>query len=1006
MNFFKKILFILALLLFFIGGVKNSLAYGTCSKNSKCQPSNEGCVSSSLAGVCGFSGNTGCAKAGYPYQACNPTGCANGYTTVSNDNMAHTISCGCCSNTGDTSADTIVCYRKTCSQAEGTSCYDSPVNGVVPTSCSQYGTSYAPGFDYVARDGTCPTNKICCEKLDLCKDSGMCLNGINCGADGCSCTTTKGIAWNLGYDSSRTCTSTQKFWKCNTAMNGTCGSTNDYYFPSEGSPQYGPAPNYTKIWSTQAECELNCCDLSKNNWTDRQCVKKQPSSCSNADSHCLGVGYTQDATSTTTANDTCHGKKVDTTPTCGIANNHSFSFTPPISSLCSNGTFNSLTDHGGAWTWACNGTNDCGASKTVNCGTDAINNLPECTCDSSIAAGVCSGHTFNQPAVTGNCKTKFDCPGTKTAVNAYCSSGSCSPQCGQWNNATCLPGNDCGTQCGNLSCGGSCGTSDTGSPGMTTLSSPVETIISPKVYASGVSVVSLNWLKNSDSKASYYNIGVWHDEPGKPDIRDLDFDTSDINTVSTKTGFLTPGVLYRWGVNTKNITCLGYIYSGIYESGWSTLGYFKRSETSITTPTLTFNNFIGEVVPPDSTDKNHICQSEFKNGTDQIISVIATSSDTNAVSAYLRMNNNSSNPLLIGPVSYINNKAIFPIKDDGSSYTSDPYNVVAYSVNNLGETSPDSGSKVLKIWNCEVGVGGSFKKGIDNNPFTDFTNLTPLKFNEITMNIDELNSNYNGILIFGNTYNYSFKKNNFKGTSSMEVSDINGYFTPKDKLLIDSNITNPYLQTHTVSANFILYPYSDPWWQTDGNVLVKNEIKNNIPSDKNISTRGLVAATAGNITNNLSFVGDLNDNNNGYEYFYKNYYVNLGQGVTATTVGTGQTGVVFIQDLDINNDITINNDQFLMVVVKGNINIGVGVSKIDGIYVANGNININGKSDQQLNINGSLYSSINSINITRGFTTESKNNTDPAVNIKYNPGLLFTMPGKLMKVLSGWKQGI
>jgi len=91
-------------------------------------------------------------------------------------------------------------------------------------------------------------------------------------------------------------------------------------------------------------------------------------------------------------------------------------------------------------------------------------------------------------------------------------------------------------------------------------------------------------------------------------------------------------------------------------------------------------------------------------------------------------------------------------------------------------------------------------------------------------------------------------------------------------------------------------------------------------------------------------------------------------------------------------------------VVNGNMTIDQSVNNVDGIYVAK-NISVGGSSNTQLKINGMLYApNGGNIRLNRSFTTKSDNNTTPAVVVNYRPDMIFALPGKLNKILSGWRE--
>ena len=113
------------------------------------------------------------------------------------------------------------------------------------------------------------------------------------------------------------------------------------------------------------------------------------------------------------------------------------------------------------------------------------------------------------------------------------------------------------------------------------------------------------------------------------------------------------------------------------------------------------------------------------------------------------------------------------------------------------------------------------------------------------------------------------------------------------------------------------------------------------------------------------------------------------------------------QGLTISSDLSLpaNADAYSVIVVNGDMTIEPTVSRLDGIYVATGTMTIGGKSptDNQLVINGSLFAQ--RLVLTRSFTTASLNNTQPAIQVNYQPGYLILLPQKVFKNMGAWSQG-
>ncbi len=99
-------------------------------------------------------------------------------------------------------------------------------------------------------------------------------------------------------------------------------------------------------------------------------------------------------------------------------------------------------------------------------------------------------------------------------------------------------------------------------------------------------------------------------------------------------------------------------------------------------------------------------------------------------------------------------------------------------------------------------------------------------------------------------------------------------------------------------------------------------------------------------------------------------------------------------DVTINNNINIPyNNGALVLIVKGDINIGPNVTQLDGFYIATGAINT-GVSNKQLIINGGLVSfdTTNGVNLQRNLgdsdTTDFDNTNIPAELFNYRPDIV------------------
>jgi hypothetical protein len=478
---------------------------------------------------------------------------------------------------------------------------------------------------------------------------------------------------------------------------------------------------------------------------------------------------------------------------------------------------------------------------------------------------------------------------------------------------------------------------------------------------------------------------------------------------------------------------------------------------------INVENENGVIVPSDNLgvgrSGNHICQEEF---TDRIVKLVVHYDDPDGISDVesikLKLNNVIYDPVSSG----VGNTAIFNIQYDGAS-PAFMDRILVNITDSYGLTTDWTDTMHdFKNWDCMVPVVGTafdgssgevcsasapytkkIDSGINYNLTYIFGKLQP---RNMTVSSPDYQSDSNNHLVWGSSYILTL--GNFPGSEPTQLRVVD---VPKGtvnctgvEVELNSNIVWPYSNNPSVRIDFASVMDQLPWFQTvGGGVISKTSIVDSVPITCAQDSDGIckAAVTKGNDT--LSLVNGVvasstiksnsgcgseckygipNDwyaNTNllqesyTYDYFYNEYRVKLGLGATLpggssigaiTSAGIGGTGLVFVNgDLNVDGDTTIS-DQFLMVVVKGNINIDQNVTKLDGVFVGT-NIYATGLNDTPLTINGVLYATGN-VDFGRGFTTKSLNNKQSAVVVNYRPDLVFTMPGKLVQVISGWKSGI
>jgi len=449
------------------------------------------------------------------------------------------------------------------------------------------------------------------------------------------------------------------------------------------------------------------------------------------------------------------------------------------------------------------------------------------------------------------------------------------------------------------------------------------------------------------------------------------------------------------------------------------------------------------VVPPETGNKNHICQTDFSNSSSPRMvraTVSATDPDGASDISSIQLRWNGIYFTLDSLVNGVANFSYTFSSGQNNVNTNDFQVNVTDSVG--GTTGWISAGRAFKVWDCNVSVTGAIFDGSAGHlcPNTGFSlpaANTGVVYYDIINHVNQV-----GNLVWGNIYlplvnggTVGNENGNLGasdrltrltdlGTGTMTYCDRTAQFNVGS--YVSAYSTNPSL---TVDLSYLIDQES--WFQGKGlDIRAKNEISDGVPamatnpflvidnSEIGSSNGGIVASnyssnTNGNNSdlrygspNNWRIDGaSVDPHKSSYQTLLNNYFVRQGIGVTGvTTIGTGSTGVLFVGgDLNINSDVVVLVNQYLMVVVSGKITIEEGVNNVDGIYVANGDIVATGTSDSPLIINGVLYS-LSDIRLARSFTTKRDNNARPAVVVNFRPDLIFALPGKLNKILSGWRE--
>ncbi|MDD4026903.1 MAG: hypothetical protein PHO75_01775 [Candidatus Shapirobacteria bacterium] len=485
-----------------------------------------------------------------------------------------------------------------------------------------------------------------------------------------------------------------------------------------------------------------------------------------------------------------------------------------------------------------------------------------------------------------------------------------------------------------------------------------------------------------------------------------------------------------------NWNCLGTAGSCGGLNG-TTANCWARKNSPPVFNALVIKNSTSNIVSPDTGNKNQICDSRF-NGN-RIVTFEITASDPDGIGDITNITL-SWNGTPITRLSAIGAVTTFGADFSNAFNNGNTYPLVVTITDSAGQKATNS-SRGLKFWDCNVPVSGTVYDGSDISPPEAIECSVPTGFSKTVGNINFTNLTFRNVsgnksmtvnspnyssgtnnLIWGKTYTFAFNTDIGLNTAGVKMKLSNNTTCQTDINLTNNTTVNPYDNSPSLDADFAAVVDQDPWWQAiSGGVVSNGEINNQVPvtcitNNCKISFGGFVSAptisnTGGKSVSNaqvLSYSAKLVNVNNNYGYFYDQYYVKNGIGTTLignkNVADIGRTGIYFVSgNLTINEDKKINSGEFLMIVVNGDINVGVGASRVDGILVAN-NINAGGTSPNKLNFNGSIFASKN-ISFTRGYNVKVTNNINPSVVVNYKPELLFKLPGIVAKSLTNFRWG-
>ncbi|MDP4009591.1 MAG: hypothetical protein Q8P53_01260, partial [Candidatus Shapirobacteria bacterium] len=654
------------------------------------------------------------------------------------------------------------------------------------------------------------------------------------------------------------------------------------------------------------------------------------------------------------------------------------------------------------------------------------------TCDGS---DTCTGST-----ATGTCGTT--CPGTKSPDYGSCTAA-----------ATC-EGSSCPTT---NSCGGALAGTNTGTCD--------DTIAATKCYddtfTGTCSKTCYGSIASSDGSpvgCGSSNNGVFSSPPTTNLCANGSTPTVTYSSLSRTYSWTCAGTNGICGGSSGQGTACSAI--GNQEPTFSSL-LLKNSSDSIVPAE---NVVIGGV----STSINQICQTDFAADRTVKFVVQASDLDgaSDITKIQLRLGATVYNPsdsISNGQATF---NVLFPENTPKTTYNIEVLIDDSYLPTNT--TWVDTG-RDLKIWNCQVPVSGtlydnsvgqmfsvvgdskmnfnalsydvispsaSYAMTTSNNPTTYTSGANNLVWGTVgmlpTFNNDQLVGGKNDLAVTD-----MWMRTIDLGTGATNSPVITFQFD------VDNNLVSPYSDSPALRIDYSAVVDQASWFQViAGGVVAKNIVTDNIPvtcdsdpachaaitigsNDSIDQNNGLVSAPTISgcgsdnkceygIPNNLSLTANVLRENYGYKYFYEGYHAKYGLGKTYSTdtsmsqiiSDVGGTGVVFVNgNLTINDNNSLSTNEFLMVVVSGVIMVNSDVNNMAGYFVSDGSIIANNTSSNNLTVDGLLYSSNSNVTLSRSYTEKSDNNNKPAVIINYRPDLLFSMPSRLSKILSGWAEG-
>jgi len=443
----------------------------------------------------------------------------------------------------------------------------------------------------------------------------------------------------------------------------------------------------------------------------------------------------------------------------------------------------------------------------------------------------------------------------------------------------------------------------------------------------------------------------------------------------------------------------------------------------------------GRVIDVEVGGRNHSCDSAFAGSKTSVWTITARDEQGLADIGLVTLRFRGPTTINMPPVATVNGVARVSV--DMTTLTPGTYNVEVL-IDDIHNPPGNRGwidtGRDFKVWDCLVNISGTFYDGsevpISCSANSGYTDLIPSGINFdlryqigtsapriMTVNSPNFSADNNNRLYWNSPVDYQPQLAYFPGTDPTQAR-INGNCYNTSAL--DPKIADPYLTNPSLTIEYSTVLDQSAWYRASGGAIItKGTLTNYVPGT---CTAANCMTVAGNIIlsdgkASLSPYDKINSNivyDNqtvdfklySYDTLKRKYFFTKGYGTTVPASITNWTdvetksGVIFVEG-DLTIDTNIATTDLVMIVAKGDITINPNVTRVDGILFGK-SITASGESASQLVINGSIYG-LNSVVLNRSFNPKKSNNTTPAVEVRYNPSLIFKLPAKMIQNITRWR---